>query len=116
MQPRRSTTLQLCAARHQDCRPSLARKAAVRSSARDQLDDLFGDSSFMKIVAVIAKEVYHVWNISDRDAQCFVLSAIGEPATLACVHAAFSPKRNLTLAKVIIRRRVIDLLRRDARP
>jgi DNA-directed RNA polymerase specialized sigma24 family protein len=88
----------------------------VETSTRDQFDDLLGDSAFRRTVDLIAKEVYHIWNVSDSDAQGFVLSAIGEPATLACVHAAFSPKRNLSLARVIIRRRVIDLLRKDARP
>lgn len=88
----------------------------VRSSTRHQLDELLGNSDFLKTVDLIAKQVYHVWNVSDRDAYRVVLSAIGEPATLACVHAALSPVPNLALAKVIVRRRVIDLLRKDARP
>lgn len=88
----------------------------MRALTRHQLDELLGNSGFLKTVDLISKEVYHVWNVSDRDAHGVVLSAIGEPATLACVHAAFSPKQNLALAKVIIRRRVIDLLRKDARP
>jgi DNA-directed RNA polymerase specialized sigma24 family protein len=88
----------------------------VRASTRHQLDELLGNSGFLKTVDLITKEVYHVWNVSDRDAYRVVLSAIGEPATLACVHAALSPKQNIALARVIIRRRVIDLLRKDARP
>jgi DNA-directed RNA polymerase specialized sigma24 family protein len=88
----------------------------VRASTRHQLDELLGNRGFLRTVDLISKEVYHVWNVSDRDAYGVVLSAIGEPATLACVHAALSPRPNLALAKVIIRRRVIDLLRKDARP
>lgn len=88
----------------------------MRASTRHQLDELLGNSGFLKTVDLISKEVYHVWNVSDRNAYSVVLSAIGEPATLACVHAALSPRQNLALAKVIIRRRVIDLLRKDARP
>jgi DNA-directed RNA polymerase specialized sigma24 family protein len=88
----------------------------VRGSTRHQLDELLANSDFLKTVDLIAREVYHVWNVSGRDAYRVVLSAIGEPATLACVHAALSPTPNLPLAKVIIRRRVIDLLRKDARP
>lgn len=88
----------------------------VRASMRHQLNELLGNSGFLKTVDLISKEVYHVWNVPDRDAYGVVLSAIGEPATLACVHAALSPNQNLALAKVIIRRRVIDLLRKDARP
>ncbi|HEX8110878.1 MAG TPA: hypothetical protein VF516_24265 [Kofleriaceae bacterium] len=88
----------------------------MRASTRHQLDELLGNSGFLKTVDLITKEVYHVWNVSDRDAYGVVLSAIGEPATLACVHAALSPNQNIALAKVIIRRRVIDLLRKDARP
>lgn len=88
----------------------------VRPSTRHPLDDLLGDSVFQSTVAVIAREVYQVWKISDDVAHCIVLSAIGEPDTLACVQAAFRPKQNLGLAKMIMRRRVIDLLRRDARP
>lgn len=88
----------------------------MRASTRHQLDELLGNSGFLKTVDLITKEVYHVWNLSVRDAYRVVLSAIGEPATLACVYAALSPKQNLALARVIIRRRVIDLLRKDARP
>lgn len=88
----------------------------MRASTRHQLDELLGNSGFLKTVDLISKEVYHIWNVSDREAYRVVLSAIGEPATLACVHAALSPTQNLALAKVIIRRRVIDLLRKDARP
>ncbi len=88
----------------------------MRASTRHQLDELLGNSGFLKTVDLVTKEVYHVWNVSDRDAYGVVLSAIGEPATLACVHAALSPTPNIALARVIIRRRVIDLLRKDARP
>jgi DNA-directed RNA polymerase specialized sigma24 family protein len=59
------------------------------------------------------------WSVPGNVARGFVLSAIGEPETLACIHNAWvRAKQNgesLGLAKVIMRRRVIDLLRKDAR-
>ena len=73
----------------------------MRASRRHQLDELLGNSGFLKTVDLISKEFCHIWNVSDRDAYRVVLSAIGEPATLACVHAALSPTQNLALAKVI---------------
>ena len=90
-----------------------------RMSLEDQLEDLLGDPGFVKVVDLVAKEVVRYWNVPQRTAHGFVLSAIGEPETLGCVHHAWLLARNASdspgLAKVIVRRRVIDLLRRDAR-
>ena len=84
-----------------------------------QLEDLLGDPAFLKVVDLLAREVVRFWNVPQRTAHGFVLSAIGEPETLRGIHNAWLVARSgggsPGLAKVIIRRRVIDLLRRDAR-
>jgi DNA-directed RNA polymerase specialized sigma24 family protein len=84
-----------------------------------QLDELFADPAFVKIVDLVAKEVMRLWGVPHAAAHGFVVSAIGEPETLACIHNAWSVAtstgENFGLVKVIIRRRVIDLLRKDAR-
>jgi DNA-directed RNA polymerase specialized sigma24 family protein len=84
-----------------------------------QLDELFADPGFVKIVDLVTKEVMRLWGVPHAAAHGFVVSAIGEPETLACIHNAWSvatsSSANLGLVKVIIRRRVIDLLRKDAR-
>lgn len=85
-----------------------------------QLEELLGDPDLLKIVHLVTREVARCWNVAESAAHGLVLSAIGEPTTLACVYDAWSSARNAgekpRLAKVIIRRRVIDLLRKDARP
>jgi len=84
-----------------------------------QLDALLEEPGFRKIIELVVKEVTRSWNMRGTVARGFVFSAIGEPETLACIYRAWSlAKRNgesYGLAKVIIRRRVIDLLRKDAR-
>lgn len=83
------------------------------------LDQLFADPGFGKTVDLVAREVMRLWGIPHAAAHGFVVSAIGEPDTLACIHNAWSVAtstgENFGLVKVIIRRRVIDLLRKDAR-
>jgi len=84
-----------------------------------QLDALLEEPGFLKIIELVVKEVTRSWNLPGTVARGFVVSAIGEPETLACIYRAWSlANRNgesFGLAKVIIRRRVIDLLRKDAR-
>ncbi|HEX7840766.1 MAG TPA: hypothetical protein VF469_24985 [Kofleriaceae bacterium] len=81
--------------------------------------DLLQDPGFLKVIDLVANEVMRYWNVPHRTAHGFVLSAIGEPETLGRIHHAWILARNTGgnpgLAKVIVRRRVIDLLRRDAR-
>jgi len=88
-------------------------------SSNHQLEELLRAPDFRKIVELVAKEVMRSWSVPSNAARGFVLSAIGEPETLASIHHAwFLAQRtgeSLGLAKVIIRRRVIDLLRKDAR-
>jgi len=90
----------------------------VRSE--QQLEEFLEDPDLLKIVHLVTKEVARGWNVAEGLAHGFVLSAIGEPIVLACVYNAWLSARNAgekpRLAKVIIRRRVIDLLRKEARP
>jgi len=91
----------------------------AQETCKYQLDALLGELGFLKIVELVVKEVARSWTIPCSVARGFVFSAIGEPETLACIYRAWwLARRNgesFGLAKVIIRRRVIDLLRRDAR-
>lgn len=84
------------------------------------LDALLADPRFRAITDLVAAEVARCWSLPQRVARGFVLSAIGEPATLRVIAEAWArgaqPGHSLGLAKLIIRRRVIDLLRKDARP
>jgi hypothetical protein len=93
--------------------------APPEPTAAQQLDALFKDAAFPKLLDATTTEVMRVWNIPRRTAAGFVMSAVGEPSTLACIHHEwFSAKINGTgfgLAKLIVRRRVFDLLRVDAR-
>jgi DNA-directed RNA polymerase specialized sigma24 family protein len=88
-------------------------------TCHQQLEELLDNQEFLRIVDLVAKEVMRFWNIPYTAARSFVLSAIGEPETLSRIHSAWSAARQtgeLGLAKLIVRRRVIDLLRKDARP
>jgi DNA-directed RNA polymerase specialized sigma24 family protein len=83
-----------------------------------QLEELLRDPGYRRTIAALTWEVSTKWRQSRAEARRLVLSAIGEPTALAVIHAAWiagktgaSPK----LAAVISRRRVIDLLSRDAR-
>lgn len=88
-------------------------------SCGHQLDELLEDPAFLKIIDLVTKEVMRSWGYPYNVAHGFVLSAIGEPATLRGIHEAWQlakqPGGKPGLAKLIVRRRVIDLLRKDAR-
>lgn len=83
-----------------------------------QLEELLRDPAYRKTIAALTWEVSTKWRQSRGDARRLVLSAIGEPTAFAVIYAAWiagktgaGPK----LAAVISRRRVLNLLRRDAR-
>jgi len=95
------------------------RASATQISCKQQLEELLQDSSFLRIIELVTREVVRFWRVPYKTARGFVISAIGEPETLARIHDAWSLARQsgeLGRAKVILRRRVIDLLRKDARP
>lgn len=97
----------------------MSEPAPSQISCQDRLADLLQDPGFLKIIDLVANEVMRYWNVPHRTAHGFVFSAIGEPETLRSIHRAWILARTTGespgLAKVIVRRRVIDLLRRDAR-
>jgi DNA-directed RNA polymerase specialized sigma24 family protein len=84
-----------------------------------QIEALFQDREFRKTLDLVMKEVMRFWSVPTKVARGFVLSAIGEPDTLSSIYEAWSLAKESGegpgLTKVIIRRRVIDLLRKDAR-
>jgi DNA-directed RNA polymerase specialized sigma24 family protein len=94
--------------------------SSLPSSLLDQqLVALMQDTEFPRVIKSTATEVMRIWNIPRSTAAGFVLSAVGEPKVLACIHQEwFSARANGSgtgLAKLIVRRRVFDLLRCDAR-
>jgi DNA-directed RNA polymerase specialized sigma24 family protein len=86
-----------------------------------QLKTLLEDPVFLKAIALVTREVTRKWNYSNTAARRSVLSAIGEPMALDCIYHAWTawrarkPDEKLVHPIVIIRRRVLDLLGRDAR-
>jgi DNA-directed RNA polymerase specialized sigma24 family protein len=90
------------------------------SESRYQLDELLADSQFATVIALMAREVTRRWNVAHGTARCLVLSAIGEPKAIADIYKAWAEAKAVGktcgLAKLIVRRRVLDLLGRDARP
>jgi DNA-directed RNA polymerase specialized sigma24 family protein len=93
--------------------------AGTAREADRQLAELLADPGFAKVLLLLVAEVRRHWRMGPQGAHRIVLSAIGEPAALASIHAAAMRARDAgqkpTLAGVISRRRVIDLLRKDAR-
>lgn len=94
-------------------------KSSSEPPCNHHLEELFANPTFARTLDLVAKDVMRLWGVPHTAAHGFVVSAIGEPETLAGIHSAWSVAAstggNFGLAKVIIRRRVIDLLRRDAR-
>jgi DNA-directed RNA polymerase specialized sigma24 family protein len=85
--------------------------------AQHQLEALLADPSFERMLRLLAREVMTRWHMSWPAAHGLLLSAIGEPVVLAGVHEAwFAAGDSRGLAKLIMRRRLLDLLRKDARP
>lgn len=79
------------------------------------LDALECDAVVQRAIKLVATEVARVWKLSYGAALGFVISALGEPSTLLAIHAAWQAGQ-LSLVKLILRRRTLDLLGKDARP
>jgi DNA-directed RNA polymerase specialized sigma24 family protein len=108
------------------------------TDAERQLEDLLKDPDYARILTAVTSEIERRWCLAHTDACCTVLSAIGEPKELASIYDAMRQvrraKEKLTLdgdpgkahalatvirektalARLITRRRTIDLLRKDA--
>jgi len=77
-------------------------------------ENLFTDPTFLSVIKVVASELARGHGMPFRQAEGFVISGLGEPAVYAAVREAWAAGLR-GLAKVILRRRAIDLLRKDAR-
>jgi hypothetical protein len=86
-------------------------------TAAQQLQALLDDAAFPRFVKVAEVELMRVWSLPRTTAKGFVMSAIGEPRTLASIHELWfsANARDAAIAKLIVRRRVLDLLRGDVR-
>ena len=85
---------------------------------KQQLEQLLQDEGYSRVISLLTKEVMSSWNLPATQAHGIVLSAIGDPVALACIHEAWvlaTSGGNAGLAALISRRRVLDLLRKDAR-
>jgi len=84
-----------------------------------QFDELLADRVVVRTIALVAKEFMPVLNATYEGARRYVLSAIGMPKVLTDIHNAWlraqTDSRHLGLLRVIIRRRVRDLFRKEAR-
>ena len=80
---------------------------------------LLGDPDFVRIIGLIAREIMLSWCYTYNVAHAFVLSAIGSPDALACIHEAWTAakqgRQKQGLAMAIVRRRALDLVCKDAR-
>jgi hypothetical protein len=89
-------------------------------TSNNKLEQLLRDGDLLKVIELVSREVVRFWNMPSHVAHGLVISAIGEPATTTQIYdawqAAKQTGKSLGLPKVMIRRRVIDLLRKDARP
>jgi DNA-directed RNA polymerase specialized sigma24 family protein len=89
------------------------------NSSTHQLEELLADPDFLRIIELITREIMRSWRCAHNVAHDLVLSAIGTPDTLACIHDAWTAakdgRQKPGLAMAIVRRRALDLLRKDAR-
>lgn len=86
--------------------------------SRHQLEELLADPAYARTIRLLTREVMAKWNYSRDAARGSVLSAIGEPRTLASIHQAWMQAKtgiDPHLPAVISRRRMLSLLGRDAR-
>jgi len=99
--------------------PASELRASPEPTAKQQLEELFKDAEFPKLIDCTTAEIMRMWNVPRKTAAGFVMSAVGEPKALASIYQKwFFAKTNgtsLGLPRLIVRRRVFDLLRGDAR-
>jgi len=74
---------------------------------------LFADPRFEKAIATVSSELARARSIPLKRARGFVVSGLGDPVAFAKIREAWTIGQP-ALAKVMLRRRALDLLRRDA--
>lgn len=87
---------------------------SARRTLEARLNELLADAKFEEVFEFIAKEVKTNWRLPLVIARWTVLAAFARPRDLVRIHRAWS-KGRLALAKLIVRRRVFDLFRRERR-
>lgn len=89
------------------------------TAAEAQLHALLDDARFHRLLRGVRAEVMRHWCLPPATASGIVMSAVGDPRTLADLHhgwfVAEPAHAGAALTKLILRRRVFDLLRGDAR-
>jgi DNA-directed RNA polymerase specialized sigma24 family protein len=88
-------------------------KSEDRARSEDQLKELLGDIGFLRTIDFVAHEAMANWRMPYDAAFRTVLSAIGHPRHLADVWEAWTDNHK-GLARTILRRRLIDLFRKEA--
>src|ERR1700742_3320299 len=79
-----------------------------------KLTELLADARFVKAIEGTAREAVATWRVPLEEARRTVLSGLGEPDALRTVHDAWTAGK-IALARLIIRRRMLELFARDAR-
>lgn len=79
-----------------------------------KLTELLADARFLKAIEGTAREAVANWRVPLEEAQRTVLSGLGEPDALRQIHDAWTAGK-IPLARLIIRRRMLDLFAEDAR-
>ena len=79
-----------------------------------KLTALRADYKFLKAIEGTAREAAANWHVSLEEARRTVLSGLGEPNALEQVHGAWITGKT-ALAKLILRRRMLDRFGEDAR-
>jgi len=83
-------------------------------SDQAKLTALLADCKFLKVIDGSAREAVINWGVTLAEARRTVLSGLGEPRQLAQIYDAWISGKT-ALAKVIVRRRMLDLFSDDAR-
>jgi DNA-directed RNA polymerase specialized sigma24 family protein len=81
--------------------------------SQEQLKQLLGDVGFLRTIDFVAHEAMANWSMPYDAAFRAVLSAIGHPRHLAEVFGAWTTA-NKALARTMLRRRLIDMFRKEA--
>jgi len=84
------------------------------TSADTPLDDLLSAPEFSRVVAAVSRELARARRMPLTCARGFVLSGLGDPDKLTEICSAWTAGQR-GLAKVMLRRRAIDVLREEGR-
>lgn len=86
----------------------------ARRTLESRLEELLADVKFQEALEFLAKEIRRNWRLPLAIARWTVLAALARPRDLVRVHRTWN-RGEIALAKVIMRRRALDLFRREQR-